>query len=85
MYYAFVFICAIASVCPMRVDDRLGPYKTAEECYIRGAELVRDITVLTPVVQASANCSPKSPKELFENDPKKKEETKEKFEKELNT
>jgi hypothetical protein len=85
MYYAFVFICAIASVCPMRVDDRLGPYQTAEECYLRGAQLIRDITILTPVIQASANCSPKAPAELFEDDPKKKQKTKEKFEEELNT
>ena len=59
----------------MRVEDKLGPYKTQPECFNRGAMIVRDTSARMMIGSAQAYCSEgEEPGKLFERYEKKQEE-----------
>tara|TARA_R100000995_G_scaffold83864_1_gene60912 strand:+ start:1569 stop:1784 length:216 start_codon:yes stop_codon:yes gene_type:complete len=45
------------------IEDRRGPYQTKEECFIRGAELIRDISLELPIIKAEVSCEKDRDKE----------------------
>ena len=40
----------------MQVNDELGPWKSTLECFLRGADIIRDIASKTRIMSAHAMC-----------------------------
>ena len=70
-HYCFVCLAAVDNVLkifitvvmvnyfavpPMQVEDKLGPWKTPVECYLRGADIIREITSKARVISAHTFC-----------------------------
>jgi len=51
------------AVPPMQVEDKLGPWKTPMECYLRGADIIREITAKARVLSAHTLCIEREQKE----------------------
>ena len=51
------------AVPPMQVEDKLGPWKTPMECYLRGADIIREITSKARVLSAHTFCIEREQKE----------------------
>ena len=59
-YLTIVFACMMGS-CPIRFDDQkgfhTGPQTVAvQSCYLRGAEMIKDLTARMPVLFAYTIC-----------------------------
>jgi len=48
---------------PMQVEDRLGPWKTPVECYLRGADIIREVSSKARVLSAHTICIEREKKE----------------------
>ena len=54
-----------AQPCPTLLQDELGPYVSIEECYLRGASIIKASSTRFPLMSAAANCTEKDPEELL--------------------
>jgi len=52
----------------MRVDDEMGPYKTAQECWFRGSVIIKDVAFRFPLVRFQSACSTKPPSIIFKKE-----------------
>ena len=68
MFYSFVIVCVLGGPCPLRVEDEIGPYKTAEECWLRGSTIIKDVASRFPLVTLQSVCSTKSPGLIFKKE-----------------
>ena len=48
----------------VQIDDRRGPYDNIQTCYIRGAEIIKDVNSgkFPPIIHAQAFCVDKAAK-----------------------
>lgn len=58
MFKAIVLIWVIHSPNPVIIDDKLGPYTTALDCFHRGAVIIRSVVDITyfAIAKAEAIC-----------------------------
>ena len=40
----------------MQVEDKLGPWKTTIQCFLRGTDIIREIATQTRIVSAQTLC-----------------------------
>jgi len=52
----------------MRVEDEIGPYKTAVECWLRGSAIVKDVSLKFPLVSFQSACSTEPPSIIFKKE-----------------
>ena len=52
----------------MQVEDEIGPYKTAEECWLRGSVIIKDVSLKFPLVSSQSICSTQPPSIIFKKE-----------------
>ena len=83
MFYSFVIICIFAQSCPTILQDEVGPYSSIEECYLRGASIIKASSNKFPLVSAVSNCTTEDPEKIEKELKKKKFKKKQEFKGEL--
>ena len=56
MFKALVIIGALNAPAAVQMEDERGPYSSTLQCYMRGAEMIKDVAVRMPIVYASVIC-----------------------------
>ena len=74
MFYSIVILCIFTHPCPTVLQDELGPYVSIEECYLRGANIIKASSVKFPLISAVSRCTIEDPEKLKDPEkPKNKE------------
>ena len=61
MFYSIVILCIFTQPCPTILQDELGPYISIEECYLRGAHIIKVSSIKFPLVSAVSRCTTEDP------------------------
>tara|TARA_R110000751_G_C13777492_1_gene480713 strand:+ start:1511 stop:1735 length:225 start_codon:yes stop_codon:yes gene_type:complete len=65
MFKALILIWAVSASEPVIIEDKLGPYETVNQCFHRGAVIIRSVfdTIHTAVAKAETLCLQNKTKE----------------------
>tara|TARA_R110000787_G_scaffold244162_3_gene350147 strand:- start:400 stop:603 length:204 start_codon:yes stop_codon:yes gene_type:complete len=54
------------------LQDELGPYASIEECYLRGAQIIKSSAIKFPILSSYSNCTLEDPSKQNKKEKKEK-------------